>query len=265
MKLLNWNINIKTDNSEEVAKFLLENNADFVNLQEVVRHFEVSVFKQYHSKQVIDSNLKEKYAQNFFAPLYSSKCFYESDGITPHRDFGGLIEQGLDFYSKHKIQSAENIFYFKSFNYSTNPDQWKADNQARSLGKYIIELNGKKLQIINVHGIWSADKKGNQHTIEQSEFIINLLKDSNLPTIISGDFNLHPNTESISILNNHFNNLITDYGIKRTRPDFKDSIDSGNNIVDYVFVNNQIRVDKFNVIEKGISDHFPLIMEFVIT
>ena len=265
MKLLNWNINIKTDNSKEVAKFLLEHNADFVNLQEVVRHFEPSVFKQYHSKQIIDSIAKEKYLANFFAPLYCSNCFYESDDITPHRDFGGLMEQGLDFYSKYKIQSAENIFYFKSFNYSTSPDQWKADNQARSLGKYMVEVNGKKLQIINVHGIWSADKEGNQHTIEQSEFIINLLKDSNLPTIISGDFNLHPDTKSISILNNHFNNLITNYGIKRTRPDFKDTIDRGNNVVDYIFVNDQVKVNDFKVIETEISDHFPLIIEFVIT
>ena len=39
------------------------------------------------------------------------------------------------------------------------------------------------------------------------------------------------------MLNNEFRNLITEYGISTTRPDFKDNRDVGNNIVDYIFVN----------------------------
>ncbi|MBP9758696.1 hypothetical protein KBD45_03300 [Candidatus Dojkabacteria bacterium] len=264
MKLINWNISIKIDNSKEVAKFLSEQNADLVNLQEVIRHFEASVFKQYQSKQIIDPLVKGKYLDNFFAPAFCSKCFYESDEITPHRDFGGLMEQGLDFYSKYKILSADNLFYFKTYNYSKSPDQWKAYDQARSLGKYIVEVNGKKLQIINIHGIWNTNNEGNQKTLAQSEFIINIVNKSNLPTIISGDFNLHPDTESISILNKNFRNLIAEYSIKRTRPDFKDTIDSGNNVVDYVFVNDQVKVNDFKVIETEISDHFPLLLNFEI-
>lgn len=47
-----------------------------------------------------------------------------------------------------------------------------------------------------------------------------------------------------------------------TRPDFNDTLETGNSIVDYVFVNDQIKVKDFKVIQTNISDHFPLLLEF---
>ena len=51
MKLLNLNICIKISNTKEVGNFLIEQNADFVTIQEIVRHLEPGVFEEYRSKE----------------------------------------------------------------------------------------------------------------------------------------------------------------------------------------------------------------------
>jgi endonuclease/exonuclease/phosphatase family metal-dependent hydrolase len=44
-----------------------------------------------------------------------------------------------------------------------------------------------------------------------------------------------------------------------------DSLESGNNIVDYMFVSDGIQVKNFEVLQTGISDHLPLLLEFDLT
>jgi endonuclease/exonuclease/phosphatase family metal-dependent hydrolase len=61
-----------------------------------------------------------------------------------------------------------------------------------------------------------------------------------------------------------FRNLIKEYNIKSTRPDFKDHLDEWNNVVDYIFVDDKIKVNNFEVINTDISDHLPLILDFEI-
>jgi len=91
-----------------------------------------------------------------------------------------------------------------------------------------------------------------------------VVKRKDTPTIIVGDFNLLPDTKSIAMLNNEFRNLISEYKISTTRPDFRDNRDVGNNVVDYIFVNEKIKVNNFEVPNINISDHFPLILDFEI-
>ena len=93
-------------------------------------------------------------------------------------------------------------------------------------------------------------------------YILEAAKRKNIPTIIVGDFNLFPETKSIGILNKEFKNLIDEYKIKSTRPTFDDGTDKGNNVVDYIFVNDKIKVNEFGVINTNISDHLPLILDF---
>jgi endonuclease/exonuclease/phosphatase family metal-dependent hydrolase len=59
----------------------------------------------------------------------------------------------------------------------------------------------------------------------QCEKILEIASRDDLPTIILGDFNLFPNTKSIAMLEKKFKNLIKEFAIKSTRPDFKDDLD----------------------------------------
>ncbi|HOU75525.1 MAG TPA: hypothetical protein PK957_00160 [Candidatus Dojkabacteria bacterium] len=107
-------------------------------------------------------------------------------------------------------------------------------------------------------------KKGDDRTIKEFQFVVETALKKDIPTIITGDFNLSPETESIQIINEHFFNLIDKYKIKTTRPVFKDNIEKRNNVVDYIFVNSGIKVNDFGAIQTNISDHLPLFLDFEI-
>ena len=122
----------------------------------------------------------------------------------------------------------------------------------------------KKLKVINIHWTYSKDKQDSERSILQYEKIMQIAKRDDLPTIILWDFNLFPETKSIKMIEKDFRNLIKEYNIKSTRPDFKDHLDKWNNVVDYIFVDDKIKVDDFEVLNTDISDHLPLILDFEI-
>ena len=89
-----------------------------------------------------------------------------------------------------------------------------------------------------------------------------MIEDHTIPTIIVGDFNLNPQSKSIEILNKKLTNLIEKYNIKSTRPTVKDGLDVGGRVDDYIFVNDKIKVNNFEVKQIDVSDHYPLILDF---
>lgn len=260
MKLLNLNIGIKISNTKQVADFIKKENADIVAIQEIVRHLEDGVLEEYKSKSGVESEVGEIYPHRFFGPLWVTDAFRKDGKI--HRAFGGHIEQGNEILSKVPIVEATNEHYYKTYAYALDWTNWKQEDHGRALQVVEIKVGDKRLQVLNIHGIWTEDKKGDDRTIKQCEFVVNAAKRKQLPTIITGDFNLSPTTDSIKLINNSFTNLIEKYKIKSTRPDFKDEIDTGRNVVDYIFVSGDIKVKDFKVIDTDITDHLPMMLEF---
>ena len=75
------------------------------------------------------------------------------------------------------------------------------------------------------------------------------------------DFNLLPETPEIKLLESHFQNAWIIFSIASTRPDFDDGLDKGNQIVDYAFVSQNIKIIDFQVPSLNISDHLALLLE----
>ena len=262
MKLLNINIGIKIDNTEKVAKFIQETNPDFVAIQEIVRDLEDSVYPEFKSKRGVEKVVGNLYHNIFFGPLWVTDAFRKEGKI--HRDFGGLIEQGNEILSKYKITEAANEHFYKTYAYALDWTNWKKEDHGRALQTVEFDVNGKKLQILNIHGIWTEDKKGDERTIDECKFVVKKAKEKNIPTIITGDFNLLPETESIQLLNKKFRNLIDEFKITSTRPDFNDGLETGRNVVDYIFVSDEVKVNNFQVLDTNITDHLPLLLDFEI-
>ena len=262
MKLISFNIGIKIDNSKKIGNFIKSQNADIVAFQEIIRHFDKSVFNMYKSKKHIEEIIKKKLPYSFFGPQWISDAMRKDGKI--YRDFNGFVEQGNEVISKFPIISATNEHYHKYYSLELEWANFHTEDHPRCVQVVELDVKGKKLQILNLHGLYSRDKRDSGRTLNQCKYILKSAKRKKIATIIAGDFNLLPDTKSIKIIDKEFRNLIKEYNITSTVPDFDHGTESkrGQFVMDYVFVNDKIKVNNFKVFDTDISDHLPLILDF---
>ena len=257
MKLLNLNLGIKLDNSKDVIELIKEEQCDIVAFQEVMRKKDDSVYDIYDSSNVIKSNTNFKYS--YFGPLWYARHHIKNNKVT--RDFGGTTEQGNEILSKILITKADNVFYYKEYSEFLDTTNFIKEDHPRAFIDAILDIEGREVQIINIHGCWNKNKKDDDRTFLQMGKILSHIR-YDIPSIVVGDFNLLPNAKSIEMISKKMINLIEKYNIKSTRPKFDDGLDKGNLVCDYIFVNDKVEVNDFKVIDTNISDHLPLILDF---
>lgn len=237
MKLISWNICIDKDNKKEVVKYL----QSFPDLE--YGHYT----PYYGSKKKL---FFEKYLQNPGSERFG---------------FGGLVQEGNMMLSNLPIKKHNNIDIFHK--YETLEEIPNRDH-ARVAQKTVFNDKDKKFLVITLHGIYNPNKKGNKDTLLQIQKMIETSgMIVNLPAIIVGDFNLLPNSESIQLMNKHFINLNNKFNIKTTRPLFggdKWYKDNKNQVIDYIFVSKDVKVNNYIVPNTSISDHLPLFLEYEI-
>lgn len=140
-----------------------------------------------------------------------------------------------------------------------------SEADTRTLGIPLQYLNfkdgSKGFTVCNFHGWWRSgtDKRDTTERLKQSEQVNVFLESIDGAKILCGDFNLSPDTESISILENGMKNLIKKYGIISTRSHF---YPKANRFADYVLISPDINVRDFRVLDIPVSDHLPLLLEF---
>lgn len=168
-------------------------------------------------------------------------------------------EEGLGLFVKNsiKIESFQEHFVFRSRNAMVNLD-------ARTLGRLIqivqFSQDTKALSVINFHGLWNGmGKTDTSDRLKQSSNIRKALDQLTGKKIVCGDFNLLPNTESLSIIKSDMRNLITEHKITSTRSGLytKDE-----RFADYILVSENVKVKDFKVLQDEVSDHLPLYLEF---
>lgn len=179
------------------------------------------------------------------------------------KDFGGYIEQGNQILTNLPIIQAKNVFFYQEYSTFEDETNFRQDDHPRAFVDAILQVGDKSLQIINIHGNWSADKNGNKRTKNQTKILLKNIR-TDIPCIVVGDFNLLPQTKEIKLLSKKMRNLINEFDIKSTRPNFDDGLDTGNIICDYVFVNDKVKVNNFSVPQNTASDHYPMILDFEI-
>lgn len=128
-----------------------------------------------------------------------------------------------------------------------------------------ITSDSKRFVICNVHGTpFPSSKLDTALRLRHSQKIKDFLKTKQGAKIVTGDFNLLPETQSIKIYEKEMKNLIKEFNIQITRsrlspfsnqPDFQ-------KFADYTFVSSDVNVTNFKVPYVEISDHLPMILEF---
>jgi endonuclease/exonuclease/phosphatase family metal-dependent hydrolase len=79
--------------------------------------------------------------------------------------------------------------------------------------------------------------------------------------ILVGDFNLLPDTESLTIVADGMKNLIKDYEIVSTRSKLYTKHEKPVLFADYIFATSDMEIKTFKVLQNVVSDHLPLYVE----
>lgn len=260
MKIISYNIALFEDNIKHIVEFLSEQNADIICLQEVSMHLDDTVLNMYKTKQYIDSKFSKKYPYRFFNPSIQSNHFKYNDNFI--KKYNGFTTTGEYLLSRFPILHGMNAFVYKDFEYRTDWSKWPEDDLPHAVQVAEIKCEHGSFQVANYHGIYRHDKLDDKHTINASHKIIDICSRKEIPTIICGDFNLLPDTESIQIIEKDYQNLSKRFEIKSTIPDRKGlGVESGQ-VLDYIFVSDDIKIQNFKTINTKISDHLPLSLDF---
>ena len=259
MKLLSWNIWIKKNNTKEIINFIKRNDFNILTFQEAVNTNDDKVYEGYRTKSDIEKAFINKYPFNVFSPFYGATKWTMNGEM--YIDFGGFAEQGLFTLSEYKILEQNNQFYHATYTtHDWEHTYFEKNDHGRVMQNILLEIKHKKVQIINIHGIWTKDKQGDERTQKQCQLIVEKALTKDYPVIIVGDFNLLPNSKSIELMNNHFRNLVIENKIKSTK--IIPNSNKSEVVLDYIFVNDKIKVNDFKVFNNNISDHLPLMLDF---
>jgi exonuclease III len=168
----------------------------------------------------------------------------------------GTTEESLAIFARKSLDIDEEGFVFV-----LGPGE--TDNRALGIPLQYLSFrdSGKKFTICNFHGWWCSGTKkmDTPERLKQSEKVSVFLESIDGAKVLCGDFNLSPDTKSITILENKMKNLIKEYGVTSTRSNF---YPKENKFADYMLVSPDIDVKDFRVLEVPVSDHFPLLLEF---
>lgn len=142
----------------------------------------------------------------------------------------------------------------KSFDFTTYP---------KAVLSVTLEKEGKQFDVLSAHLAWSKRAIDTEEKMRQAKIFFEYMKTVNKPYLLTGDFNLAPDTETVSWFDKLATNQGKRFGVTntinpRTHKAAHELFPKGL-VVDYVYTTPQITVDDFKVLENiDLSDHLGL-------
>lgn len=178
----------------------------------------------------------------------------------PSSYFGNAI-----LYKKTLKASNKRLAWIKKYEELelSNEDWANSPRVALSLD---FSFQSKLLTIVTSHLAWGPTPYDKPYKVKQADILLNYLKTLRNPFILTGDFNLIPETQIVKAFSKLARNLIVEHGITntlnprthRSRILFPEGRD-----VDYIFASEEIKVKDFKLIDSpDLSDHFGLALTF---
>lgn len=225
-----------------LLNFLKEQNPDILCLQEAI-DIKQGKSAMYAATEEIQTAIN---AQNiFFSPVFSFNY------MNRKADFGNCIITKLPIIGEHSA--------FTGKEYIPDFDWLEHDPNMRNFQHATLKTPHGNLNILNHHGHHiDSHKNGDDESMRQCKLIADYIAKLDSPTILAGDFNLGPYSESIGQLNSLLINQSISHGLKTTRT----SLTHKQEVCDYVFTSKDIKVVDFAASDDMVSDHKALILEF---
>ena len=213
-----------------------------------------------------------------FQEIFAREEGCESSQTDADLDSYAHLQKLLDSYKGFHIPAKSNeeglaVFVKQEFDvsYETGwaylwqefPDTSPAEQIDRPVqGARVTPESGKAVSVINFHGLWTGQGKGDiSERIQQSQHLRAFMERFAAPKVLCGDFNLKPDTESLAIAGRGMRDLIDEYNVSTTRSSY---YDKEMPFADYMFVSPELAVNKFRVLPDEVSDHLPLLVDIKI-
>lgn len=242
MKLIQLNTRSCKLSTEIVHLFNTE-RPDFTCLQEVVSaEFDGKILDTIN--QITDKYPLKDY---YYTPLVEFSFMH-------HR-----AKRGNMIMSQFPIAESTEVWthgqYVEDFDYLDSGGY----NAARNIAHAKIETPQGRINLMTLHGYHIKEhKNGSKETLHACQKLIELATSFDEPVIITGDFNLAPESESIQLMDQYFRNLSAEYALPTTR----NYLTSKSEVCDYIFVDNKVVVNDFYMSNIVASDHNALVLDF---
>jgi endonuclease/exonuclease/phosphatase family metal-dependent hydrolase len=172
------------------------------------------------------------------------------------------------FFNKTKFILIEQNTFWLSETPEIPGKSWDSSlNRIVTWGKFKSKVTGKQFLVFNTHFDHRGMEARKQSAILIRKKIEEMTKDKNLPVILTGDFNLTPDQEPISLIKKFLSDSreVTEqppYGPVGTFNSFNWNAPMESRI-DYIFVYGGIKVLKYAVLtdskeQRWPSDHLPV-------
>ncbi len=229
---------------DNIQSFITRENPDILCLQEV-------------------SNGDEKQPANFqtirrLTSLLPNHYFYYSPEFCEVWT-QGEGDGGNAIFSRFPLQDTRTVFLHGAYHRFARSDKKDFTEYPKNLQEATVTIEGKKLHLFNMHGIWGSDGNDNPERLEMSKKIGEIVRGKS-PSVLMGDFNLQPATQTIANIEKYMNNvfkgeLTTSFNMRhKTNPGYATAV------VDMFFATTDISIISKSCPDDDVSDHKPLIV-----
>lgn len=227
----------------QVAELMTTENPDIICMQEAT-HVVGGKAAFFITVEEIQALLK---ADNLFMSPTLSFSY-----MNRKADYGNAIVSRFPVVEQNTI--------FTGGEYSAEFDRSERGGNIRNLQHAQIEVSpGKLVHVLNHHGHHIHEhKNGDPETMRQCRIIADYVAKLEGDIILTGDFNLSPNSESLQQISKHLKNLSVEAGLKTTRTNLTHKTE----VCDFIFVSDSLNVSDFRPSEIIASDHKALILEW---
>lgn len=188
------------------------------------------------------------YAHHYFSPVFGFRIMHHMGQL------GNCIMSKYPF-----VHTATT---FTTGEYQPDLDTAESSADIRNFQHATFEHAGKLVNILNYHGCHvPGSKDGSAIITRQTQQVADYVKVLDGPVLLSGDLNLHPHSTSLKVLNDLLENLCLTHSVKTTRTP---AAKRAEEVCDYIFVNDAVKVRTFAACDEMVSDHKALILEFAV-
>jgi endonuclease/exonuclease/phosphatase family metal-dependent hydrolase len=230
-----------------IFKFLEEHaDADLILLQEAYNSPDPALIENYRSVEVLQAKTGLPYAH--FAPMVLDKLLI------------GKVEAGNAILSKFPILSSDVQFFDETYRERNAYDITGNPTMPRILQHVVVDAEGTKLNLYNLHGVWDLDGDNYSELRQNMSRVIRENVQGKQRAILAGDSNAKPTNKAMRDIEDCMfsvfgDGLKTTYNMRRkTNPGFATAA------CDVMYVSPDIKVIEKSCPDVDISDHLPLIV-----